>query len=202
MTPPRSAFISLLLACLLATPLLRAMSVRAPTFPELVAESATVVRARIVQVSSHAVFAPNGTRAIRTFVTCATLKAVKGKPSAEFTLSFLGGTEKGERWVVPGMPTFAVGEEAFIFTTGHESICPLVGAMHGRYRVLTAPDGRSYVARDNQVPLTSTDEVAAPMDGPTDIHTSGAGVVDALTPDDFEQRIATEVKTPSRPAAP
>ncbi len=126
-----------------------------------------------------------------------TINALKGQPAATFTLSFLGGTVGAESLSVPGMPEFTSGDEEFVFATAGESICPLVGAMHGRYRVLHDPvDAHAYVARDNLAPLTSTDQVGAPMEGgAVTLNTSAA-----LTPEAFEQRIASEVAHPTNPA--
>lgn len=176
-----------------------AMSVRPPTFPELVAEAAVVARARVTAVESRLVPAANGDRKLKTFVTFATLKILKGEPSALFTLEFLGGEKDGERWTVPGMPQFAVGDEEFVFPTAGTSICPLVGAMHGRYRVLTDPQShRRYVARDNLEPLTRLADIARPIDSDTIRITADA--THALTPDDFERAIADQVKRRVPPA--
>ncbi len=188
-----------LLSCICAGALLssaHAMSVQPPTFAELVAEAAVVARARVTQVESRAVTSPAGQRSIKTFVSFETLRPLKGEPATRFTLSFLGGEAEGENWVVPGMPTFKVGDEDYVFDTGRETICPLVGAMHGRYRVLTDPsDAHQYVARDNRAPLRNTDDVAAPLN-PSAAASSAVG---ALSPAEFEQKITAEIKRPTRP---
>lgn len=179
------------------------MSVRAPTFPELVAEASSIVHARVVAVTSRAVTSSNGQRAVKTFVTFETMKALKGAPAARFTLSFLGGKDKasGENWIVPGMPVFNSGDEDIVFATGGESICPLVGAMHGRYRVATdASTGRQYVARDDGTPLHATNEVGRPIAENQSMTPTASSIVSALTPEEFEQKIATEVAHPSATA--
>lgn len=179
----------------------RAMSVQPPTFPELVAEASVAVRARVDHVESRFVTGSDGQRALKTFVTFSTLKTLKGKPSAQFTLEFLGGEKDGERWSVPGMPQFAVGDEEFVFPTAGASLCPLVGAMHGRYRVLTDPSShRRYVARDNLEPLTRLEDVARPIDA--DTLRTATDVTRALTPDAFESAVADQVKrrVPPTPA--
>lgn len=171
------------------------MSVQPPTFPELVAEASVVARVRVVAVESRAVSNSAGRRTIKTFVTFATLASLKGAAPPSFSLAFLGGEAEGERWTIPGMPTFSVGDEEFIFSTGRESICPLVAAMHGRYRVLHDPtDGHAYVARDNLEPLTTTDHVGAPLDA----RTIAASPASALRPEEFSARITHEIERPSR----
>lgn len=179
-----------------------AMSVRPPTFPELVAEASTVVRVRVVRIDSRAVIAPDGQRVVKTFVTFATIKPVKGESAKEFTLSFLGGTAEGETLEIPGMPVFRPDDEEFLFTTGKQTICPLVGAMHGRYRVLNdAAAGRRYMARDNSEPLTATAEVIEPNEPPAPNRRSAAAIAAALTPEQFEQAVLAEIAHPTRSTA-
>lgn len=177
-----------------------AMSVQPPSFNELVAEADNITRARVKHVEARFVTAPDGQRLLKTFVTFAKLKTLKGAAPEEFTLEFLGGEKDGERWTIPGMPQFESGDEEFLFPTAGTSICPLVGAMHGRYRVLTDPaTQRRYVARDNLEPLASTDDVSRPIDPDGATIRSSADAAHALTPDEFERRIVDHVKRPSRP---
>ena len=45
--------------------------------------------------------------------------------------------------------------------------CPLIGAGHGRYRVLRDPaTRRDYIARENRTPLESTEEIVLPLGAP------------------------------------
>lgn len=177
-----------------------AMSVQPPSFSELVAEADNVTRASVKHVESRFVPGPDGQRLLKTFVTFSKLKTLKGAAPEEFTLEFLGGEKDGERWTIPGMPQFEPGDEEFLFPTAGPSICPLVGAMHGRYRVLTDPaTQRRYVARDNLEPLASTDDVSRPIDPDGATIRSATDTARALTPDEFERRIVDHLKRPSRP---
>ena len=182
------------------------MSVRPPSFAELVSEASTIVHARVVAVSSRAVTSADGQKALKTFVTFETIKTLKGTPGTRFTLSFLGGTDKasGETWLVPGMPSFSSGDEDIVFTSAGESICPLVGAMHGRYHVATdASTGRRYVTRNDRSPLRSTSDVGLPISEHEAIRPAAAAVAAALTPEDFEQLVAAEIAHPATtPHAP
>jgi hypothetical protein len=177
---------------------LAAMSVRAPTFPELVAESSAVVRVRVASVTSQKVTTARG-EAIKTFVTYDVAKSLKGSPSKQITLAFLGGQVGDLRLDVPGMPTFQVGAEDYLFISAKPSFCPLVGAMHGRYHILTAQKpGRPYVARDDRGALVDVRDIVRPM------HASGAtaqSVDRALSPEAFEQLIAAEVAQPTTPSS-
>lgn len=194
--PPCSFFplpfpFPLLLALLLA-PAARATSVLAPTFAELVAESDTIVRGTVTAVRSEAFDSPQG-RGVHTFVTLRVERTLKGTPGDTVTLRLLGGTVGPRTLRVVGLPTFAVGQRQLVFFAhnGH-TLCPLIGAGHGRYHVLTDPaTHRDYIARDNTVPLASTDDIPLPLAGPalaarTARLTSPAA---ALTPAAFETLI-------------
>ena len=171
----------------------RAMSVLPPTFPELVDESARIVRARVIAVEPIHATAPDGRSYIKTRVTWQVDRTLKGMAAGTLTLEFLGGTIGGESLRVPGMPQFAVGNEDYLFIEPNEkSICPLLAAGHGRYPIKSdAATGRSYVMRSNGVPLTGVAQVAEPIEAlsaaPATRGTPGA----AYAPDAFEAEILT-----------
>ncbi|WP_148218193.1 hypothetical protein [Opitutus terrae] len=188
-------FLFLFVSLAAAGPFATAMSVRAPSFAALVAESSTIVRARVVSVDSRKVPTPAGD-AIKTFVTLEVARPLKGAADRTVTLSFLGGQVGDERWEIPGMPQFTPGSEEYLFITTGSRICPLVGAAHGRYRILPAPaTGQPYVARDNYAPLAQVADVSRPLDAaapaPDPSH--------ALSPARFEQLIAGELSRTTRP---
>lgn len=172
------------------------MSVTPPTFSELVGEAATVVRGRVTAIQSRKVLTPTG-EAIKTFVTFTVDKALKGTPDRSVTLSFLGGQVGDERWEVAGMPEFQVGAEEFLFITPDARVCPLVGAMHGRYRVVASEQsGRAFVARNDHAPLTRVGDVAQPFEPGT---ARTASAAESLSPEAFEQAIAAELARTARP---
>lgn len=174
---------------LLLAPVARAMSVIPPTFAELVAEATTVVRGEVTEVRSEEFDSPQG-RGVRTLVTLRVERTLKGEAATTLTLSFLGGKVGKRTLRVVGMPTFSVGRRELVFVAGNGTVlCPLVGAGHGRYHVLTdAATQREYVTRENQVPLSSTDEIPLPLEA-----TAAAARVktaaDALTLSAFESQI-------------
>jgi len=171
----------------------RATSVIAPSFPELVQESQLIVRGTVTSVRCAWVDTTQG-RAIKTFVTFAVQKCLKGDAPAELVLQFLGGEIDGQGMRVEGMPRFAAGQAEILFIADNGvQFCPLVGLMHGRYRVLTeATTARAYIARDDGVPLESADEVQLPQGAGTAANRTKRAAA-ALTPEAFEQKIAAEV---------
>lgn len=186
----------LLLVLALLAPLGRATSVEPPTFPELVAEADAIYRGRVTAVQPRRVERPDGGGTfIKTFVTFAIERVLKGPQQKEVTLEFVGGTVGDESLEVSGMPKFNIGAREIVFVQRNGvQFCPLVAMMHGRYRVLhdDATD-RDHIARDNGAPLTDPADVVLPMTAlPEPMR--AASVARALTPEAFETSISSEVQ--------
>lgn len=173
---------------------LRATTVIAPTFNELVAESEVIARVEVTAVRPTWVESPQG-RIIKTFVSFRVVRALKGTPAAELTLPFLGGELDGETMRVSGMPRFTIGQKDIVFLSDTRGVqfSPLVGLMHGRYRVQTdAATSRDYIARDDGAPLESEADVQLPQAANSPANRLKS-VSRALSPADFESRISAEV---------
>lgn len=188
------------LLVLLTAEAARATTVVPPSFPELVAEAQVIARAKVTAVEPRWATTAEGRRVIKTHVTFAVMKTLKGAPQDSLTLEFLGGELDGQGMRVEGMPRFAVGDIEIVFVAGNRvRFCPLVGLMHGRYRVLTDPTtARDYVARNDRVPLQRIDDVQLPQNqtpGPLRLAQAAA----ALSPDAFENQIAAEVSRRAQP---
>ncbi len=190
---PRFTRLIVALLALVAADFAHATTVTAPTFEELVSEADVIVRARVAAVATRWADSPQG-RVIMTDVTFSVLKNLKGRAEAQLTLSFLGGELDGQGMRVAGMPRFAPGDVEIVFVAGNRAqFCPLVAMMHGRYRVLTdASNAREYMARNDGVPLESESEVQLPQNQ-TGIPARMKQVAAALSPEDFEARIAAAV---------
>jgi hypothetical protein len=196
----RSTFLTALVA-LGAT--LDATTVVPPSFPELVAEADAIYRGEVTSVKARRVERPDGEGSvIKTFVTFAVERVLKGPEQVEITLEFLGGTVGEESMTVTGMPKFNVGAREILFVQKNGvQFCPLVALTHGRYRVLRdEATEREHVARDNGVPLTDTAEVQLPittLPEPVRAASSASAMERALTPAAFEASIAAEVQQPT-----
>jgi len=188
---------------LLLTPAVHALSVIAPTFPQLVAASDTIARGTVTAIRSEEFASPQG-RGVRTLVTLRLERILKGTPAETITLTLLGGTVGKRTLRVVGLPTFTVGQRQIIFCANNGNVlCPLVAAGHGRYHVLTDPaTQRDYVTRDNLAPLASTDEIALPLATPAvaTITARLTAPADALTLAAFETQITAALDSPA-PAA-
>ncbi len=191
---PASASTMLLRLVLLlavAAPVLRATSVVAPTFPELVAEAETIFRGRVTAVTARRVERPDAPGAlIKTYVTFAVERVLKGRAGPTLTLEFLGGTVGEDRLEVSGMPVFGRGGHDLVFVQKNGvQFCPLVAMGHGRYRVERDATGtRDIIARDNGAPLTDPGEIALPLTAvPAPLRAAAA--TRALSVDAFETLI-------------
>ena len=192
-----TVLLSLALAAL--SPSLRATSVIPPSFTELVAGADAIYRGRVTNVEARKVDRPDGAPIIKTFVTLAVDKVLKGAERTEVTLEFLGGTVGEESLNVVGMPKFRTGAREIVFVQKNGTqFCPLVGMMHGRYKILhDAAAARDYVSRDNGAPLTDVSDVQLPIDAtPAQLRAASAAAVSAaaLTPETFEANISSEAQ--------
>ena len=167
----------------------QAASVVAPTFEAMLARAQTVFVGETLDVRSRWVSTSSG-RAIVTVVTFKVLHTLKGELGGQTQLEFLGGTVGEYRMEVPGIPRFRVGDEDVLFVDERgQPVSPVVGFMHGRFRVLEDPGtGRRSVARHDFEPLARVADIGAA--------TSPARVSSAraLTLERFEDEIVRAVR--------
>jgi len=170
----------------------RAMSVAPPTFPNLVRHAEQIVRAQVIAVSCRWDDSAQG-RLIHTYVTCRILRSLTGSQQDSVTLRLLGGQVGDARMVIPDMPTFEVGGTYILFIARNgRAFCPLVGVMHGSYRVVKDPaTGSEHVARSNSEPLRTAEDVDQPMDPPS--ATTIVGEASGMTRESFETAILAEL---------
>jgi hypothetical protein len=135
-----------------------------------------------------------------TFVTFYVEKILKGSiagPSNQFNLRFLGGpNHKRKRFLrVEECPLFNVGERGVLFVRRNERhICPLVGWMQGRFRII----GANEIFNDNgrEVWLTTEKKLAFGKAHPlSEVLTHQRG------PNVFARKVSSE-KQPEEPVPP
>ena len=147
---------SILLAAsaVLAISSAQATTVIAPTFDELVARAQLIFQGRVTDVQSQWT-GEGGQRHIVTYVTFAVEEALKGEVGASYTLRMLGGTVGDQTMEVTDSPKFKVGSRDIVFVENNGSqFIPLVGIMHGRFRVQTdAQTGVDVVTNDHGRPV-------------------------------------------------
>lgn len=140
----------LLLICAgLAVASVRATTVIPPTFDQLVSDAEFIFEGTVTDFRSQWT-GEGGERHIVTDVTFNVEDAIKGAPGTKYTIRILGGTVAGETMEVSDTPRFKVGDRDILFVEHNGTqFVPLVGIMHGRFRVQVDADGRDVVAKDN-----------------------------------------------------
>ncbi len=113
----------------------RATTVIPPSFTELVNEAELIFQGTCTDSKSE--WTGDGAqRHIVTFVTFKVEDALKGSPGATYTIRMLGGTVDGTTMEVSDSPKFKQGDRDILFVQHNgEQFIPLVGIMHGRYRI-------------------------------------------------------------------
>jgi len=149
-----------MLAAAVAVP--QATTVVPPTFDDMVARSQVVFVGQTIGVRSEWASTRSGP-AIVTLVTFKVIRTLKGELGGQTVLEFLGGTVGEHRLEVLGVPKFRVGDEDVLFVDERgRPVSPVVGFMHGRFRVLEEPaTGRRSVARYDFEPLASVRDIGA-----------------------------------------
>jgi hypothetical protein len=166
-----------------------AMSVRAPTFTELVGKAESIVYVTVEGTRSQWDTTPTGQRVIHTYVDCRVHDAIKGAATDRIELRFLGGDVGSDHLVIADMPKLAVGAEYVLFVAGNkQAFCPLVHVMHGCYPVIAdAQNGERRVTRHDREPLQRVADVARPF-----AVTTFAATETALTLAQFRAAIVAE----------
>ena len=133
---------------------LNATTVIPPSFDELVSRAEVIFQGLVTDVRSQWV-GEGAQRHIVTYVTFKVDDAIKGSPGATYTMRMLGGTVDGQTMEVSDSPKFKKGDRDFLFVEHNgQQFIPLVGIMHGRFRVKREQDGREIVASNRGEQLT------------------------------------------------
>ncbi len=146
----------LAVACACVAPAaLQATTVIPPKFDELVGDADLIFQGTVTNVRSEYV-GEGGQRHIQSYVTFKVEDAIKGAPGASYTISMLGGTVGDRTMRVADAPTFKIGDRDILFVEHNgEQFIPLVGIMHGRFRIQHEQQtGRDIVATNGGRPLT------------------------------------------------
>src|SRR2546428_9292987 len=135
------------IACLIAPAgLLHATTVIPPTFDELVSRADVIFQGSVTDVRSQWI-GEGAQRHIVTYVSFKVEEAIKGTPGSSYTIRMLGGTVDGQTMEVTDSPKFKLGDRDILFVEHNgEQFIPLVGIMHGRFRIQRdPPSGREMV---------------------------------------------------------
>ncbi len=130
---PTLAFVLAVLTVLSAA-LTPALVERMP-LERLVREADLIVAARVLTVESRWVDEGAGGRTIRTMVSLAPGRVLKGTAPSRLTLDLPGGTVGDTTLTVTDLPAFRDGDEAVLFLHREDGHLGLVGAFQGKFPV-------------------------------------------------------------------
>lgn len=131
-----------------------ATTVIPPSFEELVSRAEMIFQGSVTDVRSEWT-GEGAQRHIMSYVTVKVEDAIKGNPGSTVTLEMLGGTVGGETLEVTDAPKFKVGDRDILFVENNGTqFVPLVGIMHGRFRVKKDATGQDAVFTNDGSPLS------------------------------------------------
>src|SRR5438270_14100731 len=171
-------------ACLFLAGTGLATTVIPPSFDELVSRAQMIFQGTVTDVRSEWT-GEGAQRHIMSYVTLKVEEAIKGNPGASVTLRMLGGTVGSETIEVSDAPKFKVGDRDILFVENNGTqFVPLVGIMHGRFRVKKDETGRDAVFTNEGSPLSDLTQLGK--------NEAAASAGRALSTGEFKQAIHTK----------
>ena len=176
----------LLLTALMGASALHGTTVIPPTFDELVNRAQVIFQGVVTDVRSQWV-GEGAQRSIVSYVTFKVEAAMKGNPGNTYTMRMLGGTVGDQTMEVTDSPKFKVGNRDILFVENNGSqFVPLVGIMHGRFRVeREQAGGREVVMTNEGEPLSNVSQLGK--------NRQAASAGTALSIDEFKSAIHTKL---------
>jgi hypothetical protein len=168
---------------------LPATTVIPPTFDQLVGQAEVIFRGTVTKVTSEWI-GEGAERHIVSYITFKVKDALKGSPGQTYTMRTFGGTVDGETMTIGDGPTFAVGDEDFLFIENNGSqVVPLVGIMHGRFHVRKDNSGREMITTNEDEPVRNVSRLG---------HSATASEsAPVMTPAAFKAAIETKLQNSS-----
>ena len=144
----RSLFLAAIACVSIAS--VHATTVVAPTFDELVDRAQLIFEGTVTDVQSQWA-GEGGQRHIVSYVSFKVDDGVKGEAGATYTLRMLGGTVGDTTMEISDSPKFKVGDRDILFVENNGTqFIPLVGIMHGRFRVQGHQESGTAVVLTNE----------------------------------------------------
>ncbi len=184
---------------LLTSATINALTIRPPSFSELVTAADSVVFGEVTHIET--VLRKIDDRATPfTLVTIQVAETLKGTPVPAVVLQLLGGTAGSETLRVIGTPEFTVGDRGFFFVQNNGTqFFPLVGITHGIYpAILDDATGTEIVTRSDGQPLVATAQVSEPLESKKHSASPAPFSGRALTSAQFANFIKAELSHASR----
>jgi hypothetical protein len=164
----------------------RATTVIPPTFDELVDQAEVIFEGTVTNVKSEWI-GEGAERHIMTYVTFKVEDTIKGSTEQTYTMRMLGGTVDGETIAVSDAPKFKAGDRDILFVQNNGSqFIPLVGIMHGRFRVKRDQSGREVITTNDGESVRNVARLGK--------NQSASASEPELTPNDFKAAIRNKLQ--------
>ena len=136
-----------------------ATTVIPPSFDDLVRRAQVIFEGEVTSLHSQWI-GEGAEHRIVTYVTFKVDDALKGDPGANYSIRMLGGTVDGRTMEVTDAPKFRVGDHDLLFVENNGSqFIPLVGIMHGRFRIEKDQTGRETLLTGEGQPLSDVNQL-------------------------------------------
>jgi hypothetical protein len=136
-----------------------ATTVIPPSFDDLVRRAQIIFEGEVTGLHSQWI-GEGAEHRIVTYVTFKVDDALKGDPGANYSIRMLGGTVDGRTMEVTDAPKFKVGDHDLLFVENNGSqFIPLVGIMHGRFRIEKDQTGRETLLTGEGQPLSDVNQL-------------------------------------------
>lgn len=173
-------------ACLIFAGTALATTVIPPSFDELVSRAEMIFQGSVTDVRSEWT-GEGAQRRIMSYVTLKVEDAIKGNPGSTVTLRMLGGTVGAETMEVSDAPKFKVGDRDILFVENNGTqFVPLVGIMHGRFRVGKDATGQDAVFTNDGSPLSDFTQLGK--------NEKGASAGRAISKQEFKRAIQAKAQ--------
>lgn len=177
-----------------------ATTVEPPDFATLVKQAETIFVGDVQSVTSEWV-QRGSDRIIISSVTFQVIRTIKGQPANPYVLKLHGGTVGDTTMEVDGVPKFAVGSRSLLFVENNGTqFCPLVGIMHGFYRVAKdGTSGKETMVKHDGRPLQNgaeIDEIRQRWLGLKQGGQPKAPASSGISREDFETEIKNQMRNP------
>ncbi|CAN5412810.1 hypothetical protein BH20VER3_BH20VER3_20970 [soil metagenome] len=168
-----------------------ATTVIPPKFNDLVDRAQLIFEGEVTGLQSQWIGEGSEHRIV-TYVTFKVADTLKGDAGATFSMRMLGGTVDGRTMEVSDAPKFKVGDHDLLFVENNGSqFIPLVGIMHGRFRVQKDEAGHATLLTAESQPLTDVNQLGGD-------EAAVARNKAALSLDDFKSQIRSRIRAQSQ----
>jgi hypothetical protein len=131
----------------------RATTVIPPSFDQLVGQADLIFQGTVTNVRSQWT-GEGANRHIESYVTFRVEENLKGTPGESYVMRMYGGTVGEDSMGISDAPVFNVGDHDILFVenNGTQAI-PLVGIMHGRFKLQRDTSGTEIVTKNEGQPV-------------------------------------------------